>query len=127
MPQLRNTRHRDLQHVSDAYPIFGLCLRNENREANGHQAPFDAAAQDAAEDIDMEIIAQSGIPHGSNSLLGRGLWVKFFKAPDGRQRACIAIVRATVQISDPHDLPFFCSPHWRCAAQCLPRRSIDQC
>src|SRR5688572_12912582 len=92
MPQLRNTRHRDLQHVSDAYPIFGLCLRNENREANGHQAPFDAAAQDAAEDIDMEIIAQSGIPHGSNSLLGRGLWVKFFKAPDGRQRACIAIV-----------------------------------
>ena len=58
MPQLRHARHRDLQYVSDAHPIFGLRLSDGNCQANSHQAPFDATTGLMPQHIDMETIAQ---------------------------------------------------------------------
>ncbi|KGJ66782.1 hypothetical protein BJA5080_03401 [Bradyrhizobium diazoefficiens SEMIA 5080] len=72
MPQFRHARNCNLQHISDVYQIFGLCLRDGKCQANSHQGQFDATTEVAAREGDMEAIAQSGVRHGGNSLYERG-------------------------------------------------------
>src|SRR5258705_9296617 len=102
MPQLRHTCHRDFEYISDVYLVFGLCLSG-NRQADSHQAPFDATTEVTAKHIDMETIAQRGVRHGGSFLYGRGYPAKSFKSVRGRQRVDTAPVGATVPTGHPQN------------------------
>lgn len=58
MPELRRTRHHNLQRISNTYSIFGPRLSDGNCQADSQQAPFDATFQVTADDIDMERVTR---------------------------------------------------------------------
>jgi hypothetical protein len=99
-----------LRHLRDIRPSL---VSRKNRRANNRQAPFDAATQVTAKDIDMETVAQSGIRHGGSSLCGHGHRVKSF-CP--RKAALRHGYRPSRRQCDPRNHVLF--THWRQAAQC---------
>jgi hypothetical protein len=100
-----STDYRDLEYISDVYSIFGLCLSGGNCQANSYQAPFDAATQVFAKDINMGTVAQSEIRHGGSSLCGRGHRVKSFDPRNHRSVHSLAAGRSVPSSLSSIDRP----------------------